>query len=204
MTGMPAALAFLMTAEPESGSRSTMSRALTPLLIMPSAMLWNLLTSPPAFWMSDSMPAASNACLSSGRSAVSHRADEAASGRMTPTEPLAAALVDDDAPAPPVEELEELSEPPQAEGPEELPGPGRAAGPSRPAALTATSPTKRLRMLRSFLGPVPGPRPRPRGRGAGTPDGTSEARHGICCVRQHIGWVEREKARTRNALVTDQ
>src|ERR687886_880882 len=113
MTGMPAALAFLMTAEPESGSRSTMSRALTPSLIMPSAMLWNLLTSPPAFWMSEPMPAASNACLSSGRSAVSHRAEEAESGRMTPTLPLAAALVDDDAPPPAAAvelELDELLE----------------------------------------------------------------------------------------------
>src|SRR4051794_16580393 len=138
---MPAPLAFLMTAAPESESRLTMSSALTPELIMPSAMLWNLLTSPPAFWMSDWTPAASNACLSSGRSAPSQRAEEAESGRITPTFPLAAD-VDGEAPPPAAAELEELSEPPQA------------VRPSRPAALTATSPTKRMRMLRSFLRPT--------------------------------------------------
>ena len=155
MTGMPASLAFLMTAAPESESRLTMSRALTPSLIIPSAMLWNLLTSPPAFWMSDWMPAASNACLSRGRSAVSQRAEEAESGRITPTLPTGR-RASTRPPPPAAAELEELSEPPQA------------VRPSRPAAPTATSPTKRMRMLRSFLGPVPGPRPRPRGRGAGT------------------------------------
>src|SRR3954453_12744737 len=144
MTGMPASLAFLMTAAPESESRLTMSSALTPELIMPSAMLWNLLTSPPAFWMSDWMPAASNACLSSGRSAPSQRAEEAESGRITPT--LLPAAAGDDAPPPAAAELElEELEPPQA------------VRPSRPAALTATSPRKRLRILRSFLGPVPDP-----------------------------------------------
>src|SRR5919202_4016310 len=178
MTGMPALLAFLMTAVPESGSRSTMSRALTPSLIMPSAMLWNLLTSPPAFWMSDWMPAESNACLSSGRSAPSQRAEEAESGRMTPTLPLPAAD-EDDPPPPAAAELEELSEPPQA------------VRPSRPAAPTATSPTKRLRMLRSFLGPVRGPRPRPRGRGAGTPDGTwrGSSRDMLCEGTYWVGWT---------------
>src|SRR3954468_22062704 len=180
MTGMPAALAFLMTAAPESESRLTMSNALTPELIMPSAMLWNLLTSPPAFWMSESTPAASNACLRSGRSAPSHRAEEAVSGRITPTLPLAAAG-DDDAPPPADAVLEELSEPPQA------------VRPSRLAAPTATSPTKRLRMLRSFLGPVPGPRPRPRGRGARTAGRPCEARHGYVVSRNIFRGATRKK-----------
>src|SRR3954453_19293231 len=92
MTGMLAALAFLITAAPESESRLTISMALTPSLIMPSAMLWNLATSPPAFWMSDWVPAASNAALSSGRSAVSHRAEDAESGGMPPPFPPGAAL----------------------------------------------------------------------------------------------------------------
>src|SRR5689334_23452782 len=114
MTGIPASLAFLMTAAPESESRLTMSSALTPELIMPSAMLWNLLTSPPAFWMSDWMPAASNACLSSGRSAVSQRAEEAESGRITPTLPPAADGDDPPAAAELVAALEPPLEPPQA------------------------------------------------------------------------------------------
>src|SRR3954452_21667960 len=109
MTGMPAALAFLMTAAPESESRLTMSSALTPELIMPSAMLWNLLTSPPAFWMSEATPAASNPCLLSGRSAPSRRAEAPVAGRIALPLPLAAAG-DDDAAPPADAVLEELSE----------------------------------------------------------------------------------------------
>src|SRR3954451_10737622 len=142
MTGMLAALAFLITAAPESEARFTISSALTPSLIMPSAMLWNLVTSPPAFWMSDWMPAASNADLSSGRSAVSHRAEDAESGRMTPTLPPAAALVDDPAPPAALEAVDDVAL-------LELP---QAARPSRPAAPMAATPTKRMCMLRSFLG----------------------------------------------------
>ena len=60
------------------------------LLIMPSAMVWNLALSPAAFWMSASTPAAVKASVRNLRSAVSHRADDAASGRMTPTLAFAA------------------------------------------------------------------------------------------------------------------
>jgi hypothetical protein len=68
MVGMPAAVAFLITAVPLSLSRLTISNALTPALIMPSAMDWNLPTSLPAFWMFVVRPTDSNAALSSGRS----------------------------------------------------------------------------------------------------------------------------------------
>ena len=54
---------------------------------MPSQIVPNFDLSPFAFWMSDSMPAASNAALSSGRSLASHRGEVAASGRITPTLP---------------------------------------------------------------------------------------------------------------------
>jgi hypothetical protein len=52
-------------------------------------MVANLALSPLAFWMSASMPAAANASVRNGRSAVSQRADDAASGRITPTLPPA-------------------------------------------------------------------------------------------------------------------
>ena len=47
----------------------------------------NLATSPPAFWMSDSMPASSNAFCRLGRSLASQRGEVVASGRITPTLP---------------------------------------------------------------------------------------------------------------------
>src|SRR3954454_21709544 len=107
--------------------------------------------------MSVWMPAASNAALSSGRSAVSHRAEDAESGRMTPTLPPAAALV---AAALAAAELGAVDDVALLEL-------RQAARPRRPAVLTAASPTKRMRMLRSFLGVHSDPRiPRPRGRGA--------------------------------------
>ncbi len=90
MVGMPAWLALAMTAAPVSESRLTMSSALTPEEIMPSAMVWNLALSPPAFWMSASTPAALKASPRNWRSAVSQRAEDAESGRMTPTFPFAA------------------------------------------------------------------------------------------------------------------
>ena len=91
MTGMPASVAFLITAPPESGSRLVMISALTPALIMPSAIVWNWVASPWAFWMSAWTPAASKAFWKEGRSAFSHRAEDSVSGRMTPILPVTAA-----------------------------------------------------------------------------------------------------------------
>ena len=46
--------------------------------------------SPFAFWILTATPAAANALVRNGRSALSQRFDDAASGRMTPTKPAAA------------------------------------------------------------------------------------------------------------------
>ena len=59
---------------------------------MPSQRVPNFDLSPSAFWMSAWMPAASNACLSSGRSLASQRGEVAASGRITPTLPALSPL----------------------------------------------------------------------------------------------------------------
>src|SRR5215210_4447176 len=64
-------------------------------------MVENLALSPLAFWMSYSTPAASNASPRKRRSAVSQRADDAASGRITPILPLASPLSADPPPPPP-------------------------------------------------------------------------------------------------------
>src|ERR1044072_596013 len=88
MLTMPASVAFFRHAAPESGSRLTIMRTLTPSLIIESQIVPNLLVSPPAFWMSDSTPAASNALVRLGRSLFSQRGEVVASGRMTPTLPL--------------------------------------------------------------------------------------------------------------------
>ena len=117
---MPAAAAFFRQAPPESESRLTIIRTETPLLIMPSQMVPNLALSPPAFWMSDSMPAASNAFLRLGRSLASQRGDVVASGRITPTFFAA----DPEPPPPPLSELP----PPHAE----------AVRASTPTAASAT------------------------------------------------------------------
>ena len=90
MVGMPAWLALSITAAPVSESRLTISSTLTPVVIMPSAMVWNLALSPSAFWMSASTPAFAKASPRNWRSAVSQRADDAVSGRITPTFPFAA------------------------------------------------------------------------------------------------------------------
>src|SRR5665213_1039840 len=74
-----------------AGSFDVMMRTLKPSWIMACAMLWNLALSPSAFWMSALMPAAANALTSAGRSAVSQRVEDWVSGRITPTEPPAAA-----------------------------------------------------------------------------------------------------------------
>src|SRR3954447_12639717 len=89
MLGIPAAVAFLRHAAPDSGSRLTIMRTLTPSLIIESQIVPNFAVSPPAFWMSDSMPASSNAFVRLGRSLPSQRGDVVASGRITPTLPLA-------------------------------------------------------------------------------------------------------------------
>ncbi len=81
---MPAAAAFFRQAPPESESRLTIIRTWTPSLIMLSQIVPNLALSPPAFWMSDSMPASSKAFFRLGRSLASQRGDVVASGRITP------------------------------------------------------------------------------------------------------------------------
>src|SRR3954453_4233673 len=88
MLVMPAAVAFLRQAAPESESRLTIMRTLTPSLIIESQMVPNLAVSPPAFWMSDPTPASSKAFLRLGRSLPSQRGDVVASGRVTPTLPF--------------------------------------------------------------------------------------------------------------------
>src|SRR5689334_21025357 len=85
MTWMPCACAFLATEAPTSLLGVAMIRTLTPALIMPSARVLNFWTSPCAFWMSGLRPSFSSAALRSGLSKPSQRAEEAVSGRITPT-----------------------------------------------------------------------------------------------------------------------
>src|SRR3954453_6365325 len=138
---MPAFLALVSTWAPEALSRFVMMRTLTPSWIIESAMVANLFLSPRAFWMSALTPAASNACCRYGLSNDSHRCDDCVSGRITPTC------------APPPAADEEL--PPALPGLEPLLllGLPQAERPRAPTAPMATSPTKRMRMLRSFLRP---------------------------------------------------
>src|SRR5262249_14978835 len=124
-------------------SRLTISSTWTPSLIMLSQMVLNLALSPLAFWMSELMPAVSNALFRYGRSFDSQRGEAGASGRISPTLPLAA--------------------PPLLGGP----GPAllvlllpHAAPPSVPIAARASSATVFLRMCESFRGGVD-PRCRP-------------------------------------------
>src|SRR5437016_4244429 len=84
MVGMPAVLALSSTALPVPLSRLTIIRTLTPFVIIWSAMVWNDVLSPCAFWMSYWRPAALNASLRYLRSFVSQRAEDLLSGRMTP------------------------------------------------------------------------------------------------------------------------
>src|SRR5690349_22566548 len=84
MVATPADAALDSTALPVTLSRLTITRTLTPLVIIWSAMVWNWFLSPCAFWMSYCTPAALNAASRYGRSAVSHRAEDLLSGRMTP------------------------------------------------------------------------------------------------------------------------
>src|SRR3954469_14582621 len=93
MLVIPELAAFFRHAAPESESRLTIMRTLTPSLIIESQIVPNLAVSPPAFWMSDWMPASVKALVRLGRSLPSQRGDVVASGRITPTLPLAAAVV---------------------------------------------------------------------------------------------------------------
>src|SRR4051794_4481049 len=85
---MPWSLAFLMTVAADGLSRFTSSSVVAPPLIIWSAMVANFALSPLAFWMSYGIPAALKASPRYLRSAVSQRAEEAASGRITPILPL--------------------------------------------------------------------------------------------------------------------
>src|ERR1700712_385929 len=91
MTLMPAAVACCSTAIPDVGSMESMISTLTPSPIMLCAICWKLAVLPCAFWMSDAIPAASNAAFSSGASYNVYRVDEVESGRITPTIPVALA-----------------------------------------------------------------------------------------------------------------
>src|SRR5215207_7048928 len=173
----PAACAFFRQAPPESEARLTISRTLTPELIMLSQMVPNFDLSPLAFWMSDWRPAASNADFSSGRSLASQRGEVEASGRMTPTLPAPAS------PPPPVSPPPSPSSPPQADS-------SRVAAASAAAAME-----ERLRMDPGpFLAPVVAMHLRagPPGR---TPTGPACGWDGCtpttapacnCCGRQHM------------------
>src|SRR4051812_11831643 len=66
-----------------------MISTLTPAPIIAWAICWNRAVSPPAFWMSAPIPAASNAPWSSGASYSVYRVEDVVSGRITPTVPPA-------------------------------------------------------------------------------------------------------------------
>src|SRR5690242_3135128 len=108
MLWMPALAAFFRQAPPESESRLTIIRTLTPSLIIASQMVPNLVLSPPAFWMSDLKPASVNAFCRLGRSLASHRGDVVVSGRITPM------VLDLVPPPPPLEPEPPPLLPPQA------------------------------------------------------------------------------------------
>lgn len=85
MVGMCRASALAATAEPTSLFGGAFTSALTPVLIISSAIAANLVASPWAFSMSGSKPSVSIACPSSGSSTWSHCAEVSMSGRMMPT-----------------------------------------------------------------------------------------------------------------------
>jgi hypothetical protein len=66
-----------------------MIRTFAPFESIWSAIVWNAVLSPFAFWISTVTPAFLNAAVRNERSAVSQRFDEAASGRITPTKSAA-------------------------------------------------------------------------------------------------------------------
>src|SRR3954452_19475074 len=83
----PASAALDRQAAPESESRFTIMSTVTPSVTMLSQMVPNLSTSPLAFWMSYSTPAALKAASRLGRSLASQRGDVVVSGRITPILP---------------------------------------------------------------------------------------------------------------------
>src|SRR3954447_15640479 len=85
MTFTPWDLAFASIAAPEPESRLTSSRTLAPLVMACSACCCWVDLSPWAFWISTGTPAALNAWVRSGRSAVSQRTEDFVSGRRTAT-----------------------------------------------------------------------------------------------------------------------
>src|ERR1700750_1563593 len=85
MTFTPWDLALASIAAPEPESRLTSSRTLAPLVMACSACCCWVDLSPWAFWISTGTPAESNACLSSGRAAVSQRTELCVSGSRTAT-----------------------------------------------------------------------------------------------------------------------
>src|SRR4051794_2882634 len=85
MTLTPRDLALASMAAPEPESRLTSSRTLAPLVIICSACCCWVDLSPWALSIVASMPAALNACPSSGRSKDSQRIDDCVSGSRTPT-----------------------------------------------------------------------------------------------------------------------
>src|SRR3954452_16743209 len=157
MLTMPAVLAFFRQAAPESESRLTIIRTLTPSLIMESQMVPNLAVSPPAFWMSDWIPASVKAFVRLGRSLPSQRGDVVASGRITPTLPDALEPV---VPLLPALGLSLLLLLPHA------------AAPNRSSALAAAIKATRERLVLSIC---------PTSRGVLARDG----RHALCCSKQH-------------------
>src|SRR5215203_1181177 len=131
MVATPCDLALSSTALPVPESRLTIISTFAPLVIIWSAIVWNWVLSPWAFWMSYCTPAALKACSSSGLSAVSQRAEDLVSGRMTPTLGVL---------PPPPEDVPPLSSlPPQA------------ASMSVSAAMAAIRLRNLLRMTRPFL-----------------------------------------------------
>src|SRR3954468_17717934 len=79
--------AFASIAAPEPESRFTSRSTLAPFVIACSACCCCVDLSPSAFSIVDCTPAASKACLRSGRSTVSQRTDDLESGSSTATLP---------------------------------------------------------------------------------------------------------------------
>src|SRR3954454_604611 len=178
MVLIPAPCAFFRQAEPVSESRLTMSRTLTPALIMLSQIVPNFVLSPFAFWMSEPMPAASKAALRYGRSLASHRGEVDASGRITPTLPLAAAGLELLPPDPP--ELLSLLPP-------------HAASVSALATVSTASPAVVLRICPPVVARSPY---RPGGRGCGETDdgpGPGRAAPGTA-PRERTAWCRRDRS----------
>src|SRR5215211_1526466 len=131
MVATPCDLALSSTALPVPESRLVIISTLAPLVIIWSAIVWNWVLSPWAFWMSYWTPAALNASSRSGLSAVSQRAEDLVSGRMTPT-------------------LGVLPPPPPPPPPPLSSSPPQAARMSVSAATAAIRPRNLLCMTRPF------------------------------------------------------